>query len=840
MKSDASWLCGSFADPNFPELLVQLQRTGKTGVLYTAYDRVKKKIYFQDGVPTGTRSNIKSELIGEMLVAKGVISREHQRFALEVQKERKISFGAVLVEGGVLSADELFVQARRQFLTALFSLFGVRRGNYKFEECELPPEGYYYEVAFSNMLVFGIRQIVNLDTLEAMVGDRSQIPTPGSQFLDYSKIMFTVKELSVTNQVDGSKTIDEIIRASDVEPITVFKTLLILMHHDFIHFEIDIPEDEGEEIIELEASAKAALGYEEYDPANPIEEQAVAGSDFKVSPEGIHPTTGALADTAAPADAGKAPEPGGSEEKALPEAAPPTPQAPQEAGVIDLDAENLDEVLSTFHGGAAVDATSSSRADALSAEDAPEEESLPEAGALSLDALLDRETESVSGPVASASRTQQPEEEDVSGFEGLSGEVAESLPQFDEENERDDRLMGDPHQAWSKSAFEVDDDEPKAALSPDAPQPTLAVEPESVEAKPLPGLDDEDAVGIDSETAVGWDAPSEDAGGTPDFPEPADGQHEVEAVAVKPEVSAPSPFLADPGSPSDADKVLAALEPDAQVAVREMSAASGRSASPKRSRSLFFAALVVLAIGAGAFAWTPWRTEFQDWVLARLDRTNAGVTPPAATPAVEIPVPPAPLMAEESVSNAEAIAVPAGAVPATADDGQRDPAVTAAGVALEKSAATEPPEVTTASEDLTDTGGAQEDAELQGVPSENPTLAAAIALYPLEDWWARMKAWTARVRELPRSKFTIQVEISENIDFVWEDLNQLVPKYDAMVLRYRIKDWTAYTLIVGIYDSRAQGMDALQTLPPEILRLGPLVKTMATIQKGLVEPVAKP
>ncbi len=847
MTDDASRLYGSFAEQTFPELLVHVQRTGKTGLLYTASDRVKKKIYFQEGVPTAARSNIKSELIGEMLIAKGMISREHQRLALEAQKERKISFGAVLVERGILSADELFVQARRQFLTVLFSLFGVSKGKYKFEKCELPPDGYYYDVAFSNMLVFGIRQVVSVDTLEDMVGDRCQIPIPGSQFLDYSKIMFTMKELSVINQVDGSKTIDEIIRAADVEPITVFKTLLILSHHDFIHLEIEMPSDEGEEIVELEESAKASLGFQEYDPASPTEEQEVAGSDFKVSPEGIHPTSEAPVHTTVPGDPGQALQPPVPKEAAVPEAVPP---APQKAGVIDLDAKNLDEVLSTFHDGPEADAAGSPYAGALAAEDALEEESLPEAGTLSLDALLDRETESVSGPVASAFRTQQPEEEDVSGLEGLSGEAAESLPQFDEDNERDDRPMGDTHQAWSKSAFEVEDDEPKAALSPDEPQPMPAVEPGSVEAKPLSVFDDEDAAGIDPETTVGWDAPSEGGVGTPDFAKPADAQPEVEAVAVKPEASAPSPFLADTGPPSDPDEVPTAVEGDAQVPVREVPVESGSSAPPKRSRSLVFAALVVLAIGAGAFAWAPWRTEVQDRVLAVLEGTNAGVTPPAVTSVVEIPVPPAPLVAEESVSNAEAIVVPAGAVPATADDGQHDAAVTAAGialdgvaldgVALEQREATEaPPEATTASENLTDTGGAQEDAQLQGVPSENPTLAAAMALYPVEDWWARMKAWTARVRELPRSKFTIQVEISENIDFVWEDLNQLVPKYDAMVLRYRIKDWTAYTLIVGIYDSRAQGMDALPTLPPEILRLGPLVKTMATIQKGLVEPVAK-
>ncbi len=882
MTDDASRLYGNFADQTFPELLVHLHGLGKTGILYTVSDRVKKKIYFQDGIPTGARSNIKSELIGEMLVAKGVISREHQRFALEAHKKRKISFGAVLVQEGVIFAEELFVQARRQFLTVLFSLFGMRKGNYKFEECDLPSDGYYYDVAFSNMLVFGMRQISNLDTLENMVGDRSQIPTPGDRFLDYSKIMFTVKELSVINQVDGSKSIDEIVRASDVEPLTVFKTLLILMHHDFIGFKLDMPEDEGEEIVELEESTKLSLGYQEYCPSNPTEEQAVAGSDFKISPEGIHPAGEPSAEAVGSPEVKQDLEQAVSEETVVPEA---TPNEPPEERVIDLDAENLDEVLSAFHDGVEIEATASADTDALSPGNTQEGESLPETGTLPLEARSNEKTESDAGPVTSAFRVQQPEHEDKTAPEGFAEE--QPLPQFEEED-LGDRFLGNPEQESTTSPVGEDDGEQTSAVDPQEPLPqfeeedlgdrflgnpeqesttnpvgeddgeqTSAVDPQepqmapptgsaSVKAPPPPALEAEAETGSDPNTGLPWDASPADQGDSP-APQWTDAADErpvgQDAATATADADGPSPFLADPGPARYVDEAEATEQAGAEPSVIDRGAASESGPPAQRKRSPAFALLLVLVVGGGIFAWTPWRTDLQDWVFTRLGQSGNGAVQPAANPTVEIPVGTDLPVADGPVSNENEAAVAVSANTVETDDvGASEASGIDEGAATTEDArrASGASEGATAAQQLPEAGDAQAGADLEGVPSENPALAAAAALYPVEDWWSQMQAWTARVRELPRSKFTIQVQITENIDFVWEDLKQLLPEHDAMVLRYRIKDWAAYTLIVGIYDSRAQGMEALQTLPPEILRLGPLVKTMATIQKGLVEPVANP
>jgi hypothetical protein len=117
---------------------------------------------------------------------------------------------------------------------------------------------------------------------------------------------------------------------------------------------------------------------------------------------------------------------------------------------------------------------------------------------------------------------------------------------------------------------------------------------------------------------------------------------------------------------------------------------------------------------------------------------------------------------------------------------------------------------------------------------EPPAKPAAVVQAPSDPWSARMAEWKTRLEATPTDKYTIQVEISKRRDWILGDLERLLPDYDAMVVPYQVKDLKGYTLVVGVYDSRQEGNRAVEQLPEFIRKLGPLVKTMPTIQKGLM------
>ncbi len=111
---------------------------------------------------------------------------------------------------------------------------------------------------------------------------------------------------------------------------------------------------------------------------------------------------------------------------------------------------------------------------------------------------------------------------------------------------------------------------------------------------------------------------------------------------------------------------------------------------------------------------------------------------------------------------------------------------------------------------------------------------------PVDPATLNMMGWSDRIANTPADKYIIQVQIAGNRCQILKELEQLLPEFDAMVVPYRVNDWKAYTLLVGTYDSRAEGNVALKTLPPSIQEMKPMVKTLPTIQKGLMPVIPEP
>ena len=134
--------------------------------------------------------------------------------------------------------------------------------------------------------------------------------------------------------------------------------------------------------------------------------------------------------------------------------------------------------------------------------------------------------------------------------------------------------------------------------------------------------------------------------------------------------------------------------------------------------------------------------------------------------------------------------------------------------------------------------------EVEPLAPESRAIPEAVTIAPppalletdpgaFDPWSESIEEWKHRIANTPTDKYTIQVEISKRRNSILKDLQELLANYDAMVIPYRVQSYDAYTLVVGIYDSRAEGNAAIKELPERFQRLGPLVKTMPTIQKGL-------
>ncbi len=114
------------------EVILSMALADETGLLVCKQDGSRKEVYFKVGMPVFVSSNTPSELLGEYLVAKGVISREELDMALEVLPKYDGHVGDTLIALGMLTAVDLFHAIGDQIMDRLRDLLLWRQGTYEF------------------------------------------------------------------------------------------------------------------------------------------------------------------------------------------------------------------------------------------------------------------------------------------------------------------------------------------------------------------------------------------------------------------------------------------------------------------------------------------------------------------------------------------------------------------------------------------------------------------------------------------------------------------------------------------------------------------------------------
>lgn len=104
-------------------LIFDLAETSATGTLSLAHGKVRKDLYVRNGQVVAADSNLRQEALGALLCAKGIIDETQLTYLLSETKSRGHKMGAVLIELGWLSPEEvlqcLAAQARKRIVDCL-------------------------------------------------------------------------------------------------------------------------------------------------------------------------------------------------------------------------------------------------------------------------------------------------------------------------------------------------------------------------------------------------------------------------------------------------------------------------------------------------------------------------------------------------------------------------------------------------------------------------------------------------------------------------------------------------------------------------------------------------
>ena len=99
---------GEFSVTSPMRVLFRLMTARATGLLVVAVGGIKKEIYVRDGQPEYVSSNVASELFGNYLVTKGVLSDGELAMALAMMPHYGGKLGDTLVGLGLLKPLEVF------------------------------------------------------------------------------------------------------------------------------------------------------------------------------------------------------------------------------------------------------------------------------------------------------------------------------------------------------------------------------------------------------------------------------------------------------------------------------------------------------------------------------------------------------------------------------------------------------------------------------------------------------------------------------------------------------------------------------------------------------------
>jgi len=224
--------------PDVLGFIAMIRRTGKLQIRHLNLDR---SIHWKDGDIIFATSNSHEHSLGQFLLRNGKITQ--QQYDESVRKlTPQTRHGKLLVQMGALSPKDLWWSVNNQALEIIYSLFSWNQGGFAFHDSdlELREERIILSMSPATIIMEGIRRmdegarirekITGLDMVFAHV--------PGAE-ADFSDLDLSEREIALYGEIDGRRTIRELIPAAELTEFEVLRILFTLLSAHLIE---EVPE----------------------------------------------------------------------------------------------------------------------------------------------------------------------------------------------------------------------------------------------------------------------------------------------------------------------------------------------------------------------------------------------------------------------------------------------------------------------------------------------------------------------------------------------------------------------------------------------------------------------
>ena len=221
---------GDVKDMTIPWLFQSLRAEKKTGTVIFSREAAIKKVYFQNGDVIFASSNLDDDRLEDFLLRSNKLTRAQFDASTELTKKTGKKLGAILIELGFISPQDLVAGFKEQVKEIILSLFTWRDGRYLFDEGPLPSSDILpLQMSIGNLIIEGIRgqdwQIVR----KSLPPLRTKLcPAADPSFL-FQGADIEQDQRSILSLIDGDKTIEELCSLSGLGDFNTLKAIYALL-----------------------------------------------------------------------------------------------------------------------------------------------------------------------------------------------------------------------------------------------------------------------------------------------------------------------------------------------------------------------------------------------------------------------------------------------------------------------------------------------------------------------------------------------------------------------------------------------------------------------------------
>ena len=216
-------LQGSLASFKLPELLLLLATSKKTGTLAVAAEGRTSHVLFSEGALVFAVSDQEKLRLSAILLRKRKITADQCKRIDALMRKESSHFGEVAVQQGLLTEEQLRAFLKIQVSEVIYDVLLWHGGRFSFsEDVQLPSWAVTISIDLPNLIMEGARRIEQWEQCQRLLPDSSVVFRVVTAPRD-DKISLTADEWKMLFLVNGQRTLDDLVKESEEDPLEVYR-----------------------------------------------------------------------------------------------------------------------------------------------------------------------------------------------------------------------------------------------------------------------------------------------------------------------------------------------------------------------------------------------------------------------------------------------------------------------------------------------------------------------------------------------------------------------------------------------------------------------------------------